>query len=235
MLKPYCLGAYWYFWDNKPDTPSADHFCPSEENSGYTITFCPDGETTTNPEDETWVYGDITFGGDEATPKINIAQETGITDTNATITGDTGANLTTTSNTTLTPSSSSTLTSSAGGNLEVSSSTSKSTSPSSSPSGTSSESSPSSSNSSNEESSSDDALLLGYPQSTVLIFAGGIIAVLAVGIGLCCCLRSKGGANGSGGTEMRSLRKSEGAYESESDSSVYSSESEEETRNLRRR
>ncbi|GAA5910390.1 thaumatin family protein [Sporobolomyces salmoneus] len=58
VLKPFCRNAYWYPYDYQPNTPTVDWACPASKNAAYTITFCPDGETTKN--DSTIRAGGVT-------------------------------------------------------------------------------------------------------------------------------------------------------------------------------
>ena len=254
VLKPFCQNAYWYrelsllpfiisneelmfegsvAYDFQPNSPTVDWSCPTSKNANYRITFCPDGETT--KKDDTIYEGGVTFAGEEG-------KETG--------TGGKGSSTKTDEGT-----SSSKATNLTGGSVGVGGSgrasatqtglddvatsregseSSAGPTPKATPSDTSSSSSSSSAQSDDTLSSSSTSLF-GYPQSTVLMGIGGIAAILVIVIGLFCYFRSRREVRGGGEKELRSLRKGKGGEESETELSESSIESEEETRDLRRR
>ncbi|GAA5978858.1 hypothetical protein JCM5350_004848 [Sporobolomyces pararoseus] len=228
VFKPLCEDSVWFYFDNQN---GEENHCPASENSAYTVTFCPGGETSTSSEEkpdavkslENWIGGLASDNTAEATGEEKTEGGSTTTTSKPETTGggeesDSASGATTTG-------SSSPSGGTSDGTATITSASSSSSTSASSQSPNSPTSAPSSSNSnvdSPSSSSSNEGLIWGYPQSTVFMVMGGSIAVIAVvGVILCVCMKRGGKSSSS-----RSLPKGKRGdrYDSE-DVFCYSSES----------
>ncbi|BGP36654.1 hypothetical protein JCM10449v2_000555 [Rhodotorula kratochvilovae] len=193
-FKEACPNAYAYFQDARAGQPTVSYICKSEDDPGFTVTFCPDGDgdsagSFSNPSGGTSGSasgsGEKSAGGPTATGATTVP-----TDLPA-VTSAASVNVSEALTAASSGAKSSAGASSSGGSA-AGSSTSSASSPSSSSGSSSTDSADSeSAEDSSSSSSSSSSLIPGLSNTMLAVIVGGIALLLCVGVGVACVVMRK--------------------------------------------